>query len=475
MTGTFITGSLLLAAGLVFNKNRAINYLLVALYILLLWTFGIHFYLNQGIVELSYFSSDALGVLLLLGICIVSTAAFYHGYRYIATRDEETPQSRGIFFGSMVLLVTACSLAYLSNHIAVTWIFVELTTLSASVLIYHHRNIRALEGVWKYVFLCAISITFIYVGILFLSLSLKDAGINELSYKVLYQYSDRLNPFWLKLSFLFIFTGFTVKLGLFPMYTAGIDAKDKAPGPASALLASVLMNVGFIGIFRVYAIVSGTPLRSWANIIILVAAVLTIFVATVYMTRVKNIKRLFAYSGIEHMGLVMVGLAVGGIGVYAAVLHIILHTLIKPSLFFQYNQIYRVYQSKSIYDLGNYFKYHKVGAIVVLLGFFSATAMPPSGLFVSEFLIFQSMIESHYIILLMVVLLLLTMIIWGLGVNVFKLLFTPPVSIDENKIPHLNPWESASQFILIGLAVYLAYAPPAELVSLINESVKLVH
>jgi hydrogenase-4 component F len=474
MTGIFITGSTILSITLGFNRNRAINYLLVLAYIVLLWSMGIHYYLNPGIVELTYFSSDAIGVLLLLGICIVSTAAFYHGYRYVATRDEETPQSRGIFFGAMVLLVTACALAYLSNHIAVTWIFVELTTLSASALIYHHRNIRALEGVWKYVFLCAISITFIYVGILFLSLSLKEAGINELSYSVLYQFSGQLNPFWLKLAFLFIFTGFTVKLGLVPMYTAGIDAKDKAPGPASALFASVLMNVGFVGIYRVYGVISGTPLKSWANIIIIIAALLTIFVATVYMTRVKNIKRLFAYSGIEHMGLVMLGLAAGGVGVYAAILHVLLHTMVKPSLFFQYNQIYRVYQSKSIYDLGNYFKYHKVGAIVVLLGFFSATAMPPSGLFVSEFLIFQSLIQSHYIIILLVVLLFLTMIIWGLGVNVFKLLFTPPVSIDESKIPHLNPWESLSQFILIGLAIWVAYAPPAEIVNLINESVKLI-
>ncbi len=475
MTGIFIAGSLFFATWLFFNRNRLINYLLVICYIALLWSVGLHYFMNPGIVELSYFTSDGPGTLLLLCICIVSSAAFYHSYRYIETREEETAQSRGIFFAAMVLLVTACSLAYLSNHIAVTWIFVELTTLSASALIYHHRNIRALEGVWKYVFLCAISITFIYVGILFLSLSLKDAGINELSYKVLYQYSDKLNPFWLKLSFLFIFTGFTVKLGLVPMYTAGIDAKDKAPGPAGALLASVLMNVGFIGIFRVYAIVSNTPLKAWANTIIIIAAILTIFVATVYMTRVKNIKRLFAYSGIEHMGLVMLGLAAGGIGVYAAILHIILHTLVKPALFFQYNQIYRVYQSKSMYDLGNYFKYHKTGAILIMLGFFSITAMPPSGLFVSELMIFQSLLESHYIILLLIVLLLLTMIIWGLGANIFKLLFTPPLSIDESKIPHLNPWESLSQYILLGLAVYIAYAPPPQLVNLITESVKLVH
>jgi hydrogenase-4 component F len=258
------------------------------------------------------------------------------------------------------------------------------------------------------------------------------------------------------------------------MYTAGIDAKDKAPSPAGALLASVLMNVGFVGIYRVYAIVAHTPLKAWANTIIIIAALLTIFVAAVYMTRIKNIKRLFAYSGIEHMGLVMLGLAAGGIGVYAAILHIILHTFAKSSLFFQYNSIYRIYQSKSVYDLGNYFKYYKAGAIVVLIGFFSATAMPPSGLFVSEFLIFQSLFESHHIAIMLFVLLLLTLIIYGFGSNVFKLLFLPSLTINEDKVVRISAWESFSQYVLLALSVYLAYNPPAILVSLIQDAVKLV-
>lgn len=474
MTAIFLLGTLLVTIGLVFNKNTFINYTLIVIYLTFLWVFGIYEYLHLNIIDLVYFKPDSIGILLLTASCIVAIPAFYHGYRYIDAHDE-TPQSRGLFFAAMAMLITACSMAYLSNHIAVTWIFIEITTLSASVLIYHHRNLRALEGVWKYVFLCAISITFIYVGILFLSMSFKQTGLDDMSFNSLYENSSRLNPFWLKLSFLFIFTGFTAKLGLVPMYTAGIDAKDKAPGPAAALLASILMNVGFIGIFRVYGIIAYTPAKAWANTVIITAAILTIFVATVYMTRIKNIKRLFAYSGIEHMGLVMLGLAAGGIGVYAAVLHIFLHTLIKPALFFQYNQIYRVYESKSIYDLGHYFKYNKAGAIVVLLGFFSATAMPPSGLFVSEFLIFQSLFESRHIIILLAVLLLLTLIIWGFGANVFKLLFIPPVSLDEQKIPRINTWETLSQYVLIILAVYMAYAPPQEFVNLIKESVNIIH
>ncbi len=475
MIGIFLIGVLIISLGLYFNKSNFVNYLLVGIYVILLWTFGIYEYLHINITELIFFKADSLGLLLLLALCVIAVPVLFHAYRYIAKHSEvETPKTRGLFFSAMVLLISACSVAYLSNHIAVTWIFVEITTLSASALIYHHRNIRALEGVWKYAFICAISITFIYIGILFLSLALKQAGVDDMSFDSIRRNYMHLNLFWLKLSFLFIFTGFTAKIGLVPMYTAGIDAKDKAPAPAGALLSSILMNVGFVAIYRMYSVMVLTPLHNWANIVMIISALLSIFVATVYMTRIKNIKRMFAYSSIEHMGLVVLGLAAGGIGVYAAILHIILHTLIKPTFFLQYNQIYRVYQSKSIYDLGNYFKYNKTGAVVVLLAFFSVTAMPPSGLFISEFLIFQSLFQAHYILILLAVVVLLTMIIWGFGSNIFKLLFTPPMDFDESKVPKISPWESLSQFILLGLSVYIAYNPPAEFVSLIQDAVKLI-
>ena len=471
----FLIAVFLISTSLIFNKNKWVNYSLVGLFVVLLWILGIYETQHQNVTQFSFFKADSLGLLLFLALCFIAAPVLFHAFRYIEVHNvDETPHSRGLFFAAMIILITASGIAYLSNHIAVTWIFVEITTLSASALIYHHRNLRALEAVWKYVFICAISITFIYIGILFLSLALKDAGVEDMSFDAIRLHYDKLNLFWLKLAFLFIFTGFTAKLGLVPMYTAGIDAKDKTPAPAGALMASVLMNVGFIGIFRMYAIMAHTPLQGWANSVIMIAAVLSVFVSTVYMTRIKNIKRMFAYSGVEHMGLVMLGLAAGGIGVYAAVLHIILHTLIKPALFLQYNQIYWVYQSKSIYDVGNYFKYNKTGAIVVLLGFISAVGMPPSGMFISEFLIFQSIFEAHHIAVLLLILLLLTMIIWGFGSNIFKLLFTPPMTIDESKIPVVSPWESLTQYILLAASVYIAYNPPQEVVNLIQDAVKLI-
>ena len=473
MTAIYLIGAFLIS-GLIFaNRKKRLNYILLIIFGILQWGFSIYACYHYKNTRLGYFTFDSLGLLLLLTLSIISIPAFIHSYLYIE-RQDKAPQSRSIYFAALVLLITSISAAYMANHIAVIWIFTELTTLSASALIYHHRNKLALEGTWKYLFICAISITFVFIGILFLSLSLQHAGSDDLSFANLMAKSNQLNPFWLRLAFLFIFTGFTAKLGLVPMYTAGIDAKDKEPAPAGALLASVLMNLGFVGIFRFYAVVAHTPLHHWANLIIFIAAGLSIFVATVYMTKVMNIKRMFAYSGIEHMGLVMLGVASGGIGYYAAILHVVLHAFVKSSLFFQFNQLYNVYESKSIYHVGNYFKYNPAGAIVLLIGFISATAMPPSGLFVSEFLIFRSLFEGQYIVLLLLVLLMLTIIIWAFGKNMFKILFTPPVGFDDSHVMKISPWESLSQYMLLFTAVWLGLNPPAIFVNLIKDAITLL-
>jgi len=473
MVITYLLGSVAVVISLFLSRNKQFVYSLLGLFLVWQVWFTTKACTHFGTTDSVYFTFDSLGVLLLITLSIVSIPAAIHSYIYIENHFEP-PKSRSIYLASLILLIMSISAGYLSNHIAVTWIFTEITTLSASALIYHHRNKLALEGTWKYVFICAISITFIFIGILFLSLSLQHAGSDNLSFSNLLAKSDELNPVWLRMAFLFIFTGFTAKLGLVPMFTAGIDAKDTAPAPAGALLASVLMNLGFVGIFRFYVIIAHTPLLHWAQLVVGTAAFLSLFVATVYMLKVKNIKRMFAYSGIEHMGIVMLGVAAGGIGYYAAILHIVLHAFVKSSLFFQYNQLYRVFQNKSITHIGNYFKYNPTGAMVLLFGFISSAAIPPSGLFVSEFLIFKSIFDSGQIFILIGVLLLLTMIIWAFGKNIFKVLFVPAEDFDDSHVVKTSPWESLSQIILLATAVYLGLNPPPVFVQLIKDSIILL-
>lgn len=383
MIGAYLILAVALSLSLFLIRDRRVGYLFIWSFIVLQWALTIYVYIHKNETVLEYFITDALGTIFLWVLSIVCLPAFYHSY-ILFNKERNIPRERGIYYAAMIVLIASLSAAYLSNHIGVTWIFVELTTLNTSALIYHRRNTRTLEATWKYIFVCSISITLVFIGILFLSIAIQQEGLKDLSYKALILNAPILNVFWLKLAFLFIFTGFTAKAGVVPMYTAGIDAKDKAPSPAGALLASVLMNVGFLGIFRFYEVISNTSILRWANNILMMAGLLSVFVATVYILRVKNLKRMLAYSGVEHMGIVIIGLASGGAGYYAAILHLILHSFAKPALFFQVGQVYRVYKSKSIYDIGNYFAYNTTGALVLLLAFFIITAMPPSGLFISE-------------------------------------------------------------------------------------------
>jgi hydrogenase-4 component F len=471
MTGIYLLGSFIISVLLFLNRNKTINYLLILAFAILQVWLTVYEYLHLNTEELGYFICDALAIIFLAALTIVGILAFYYSYYYFKHSNEK-PRERSIYYSAMVVLITALGAAYMSSHIAITWIFVEITTLSASALIYHRRNIRTLEGTWKYIFVCSISITLVFIGILFLTLALQEAGLKNLSYHAMLLKAPVLNAFWLKLAFLFIFTGYTSKAGLVPMYTAGIDAKDKAPSPAGALIGTVLMNVGFFGIFRFYEIISHTSIFHWANSIMIISGFLTVFVATVYLLRVKNIKRMLAYSGIEHMGLVVIGLASGGIGRYAAILHLVLHTFAKPVLFFQTGQVYRIYHSKSIYDVGSYFKYNLAGALVLLFGYFIVTAMPPSGMFVSEFLIFRAVFESGNILLLAGVLLLLTLIIWSLGKNIFKMLFIKPVDFNDAAVEKIHPSESIAQFTLLAMVIWLGLNPPMEFVNLINTSIQ---
>ena len=298
MIEIYLIGSVLTGTILFFNRGKVLNYVLIWMFIVLQCAFTVYACMNYTQTESTYFTFDSLGIIMLLTATIISIPAVIHSYIYIEESEEKTPRSRATYFGALVLLITAVSAAYLANHIAVVWIFTEVTTLSASALIYHHRNKLALEGTWKYVFICAISITFVFIGILFLSLSFAKGGSDDLSYKNLLAHSSLLNLSWLRLAFLFIFTGFTAKLGLFPMFTAGVDAKDKAPGPASALLSSIVMCMGFVGIFRMYIIMAHTPLLHWASLVTGIAAFLSLFIAAVYMIKVKNIKRMMAYSSV---------------------------------------------------------------------------------------------------------------------------------------------------------------------------------
>jgi len=421
-----------------------------------------------------YYKFDALSVLLSFVLSILSVTTFYHSYLYLK-RHKVSVEQESNYYAALMMLITAMTSAYFAENIAVLWISVEATTLLVSILIFYEHTEEALEATWKYLFICSVGIAFAFIGILFLSMTAGNNGITSLSSSKLIAVAPLMNPLWLKITFLLVLTGFSAKMGLFPLHTVAVDAHTVAPPPISAFISTTLMNVGFLAIFRIFTIVAQTEIIHWVQNVLLIVGVLSIFMATIQLQRVNHFKRMFAFSSLEHMGIVALGLGAGGLGYYAAILHLIFHAFTKASLFYQIGQVYQFFKSYWIKDVSGYFKLNPIGGLSVLLCFVSILAVPPSGLFVSEFLIFKALFVNEHPIVAVVVLALLSVIIYTILKNILHLLFDDVptgLKVDALKV---NPYETISQFVLLSLVIYLGINPPIFFTDLINQAISVLN
>lgn len=261
-----------------------------------------------GEVESQFFTFDLLGAIFFVLMAVISAVAFVQSNFYL---DRETLRQFKLYNISLMLLCVSATGVYFANNIAVTWIFLEATTLCTAGLVYHRRNTRSLEATWKYIFICSLGIAVAYLGILLLSTV--TAG-GELSYANLARTVASGNPLYLKIAFLFILVGYSCKMEVFPLYTIGVDANFAAPAPASAVISTVLVNAGFVSLFRVYRVAAASPVYEWFSHVLILAGLISLLIAGVYLRRTNNYKRFLAYSTVECMGLSVVGLGVGGSG-----------------------------------------------------------------------------------------------------------------------------------------------------------------
>jgi hydrogenase-4 component F len=474
--GYYFGIALLIIAGLIFSRRTPGHLVLLGLFNLLQWGLTVYAYLHLN-VGMGFFKTDALAVIMLVVLSILSTTSSYHSVFYLQHhhRLHSTPErAQSIYYAGLCLLIMAQTGAFLASHIAVTWIFVEITTFAATVMIYHERSEESIEAAWKYLFVCSVALTLAFTGILFLGIAAEEAGTVNLFYDSLATHAPAFNSFWLQLAFLLILAGYSAKMGIFPMHTVTIDAHTVAPPPVSAFISTTLMNVGFVGIFRIYTVIAQTSSFVWAKHVLLIVGMLSVFVAVVYLVNVKHFKRMFAYSSLENMGLVAIGLGTGGLAYYAAILHLIFHSFTKASMFYQIQQVHQIFKSYFIKKTGGYFKNYPTGALVMLLSFICIAGIPPSGLFISEFMLIRAMLAERIFAILIILLLLLTFAIWALGKNFMHLIFTEPDGSVQIQPEKPSPVHSLSQFVLLGLVIYLGLNPPPQMVTLINEAIKII-
>ena len=464
-----------LAACLVlfFVKSKFLNVFFLNLYALLHISVTACYFFKPEVANilpgLKYFSVDGLNLIFLAVLSVVFAASTVYNNGYIANKNFDAKTSTK-YISAILLFVFSMSGAILSSNLAVAWVFVEATTLASGYLIYFKKTKHSLEAAWKYIFICSIGIALAFVGIILLSTAAGD--YNSLEYVDLYNNARFFSPFWLKIAFVFILFGIGTKTGLAPMHFWLPDAHAQAPSPVSALLSASLLNCAYLIIVRVYKVLILAGCAEQAKIMLLLTGFLSVFVAAVFLYSSKNYKRMLAYSSIENMGILAIGTAMGGFAMYAAILHMIGHSLVKASFFLTSGNILTMFRSKKVKSACGVMRVESRTAWLFTACCFAIVATPPSLLFISEFLLLKQMFIDKQYVLAILLLILLTIVIFGITTTVFKIVFSEgqksgleTAVANKSKI---RPCMIVPQVVLLLIVFVLGLFIPERLNDLIN-------
>jgi len=408
--------------------------------------------------------------LAILSIIFVAVAIYNNSY---LKKDNVSPRKARHFAYMILFFIFSMTGALLSTNLGLNWVFIEGTTLASAYLIYFHKTKHSIEAAWKYVFICSIGIALAFVGIILLSIA--TGTMNSLNYTDLYANATNFNQFWLKLSFVFILFGIGTKMGLAPVHFWLPDAHAEAPSPISALLSATLLNSAFLMILNVFNLMIYANCDSYGRIMMLVMGFLSLFVAAVFVYHINNYKRMLAYSSVENMGILIIGIALGGTAAVAAVLHLVAHSLIKASLFLTSGNILTIYSTKKIKSVTGLLKVEPITGWIWIASFLGIVAFPPSLLFISEFMIVKSMLAEGRYIICGLFLILLTIILYGLAKSVIGMVFSP---VNNNKVEEQKAlaktidWKMyIPQIVLLLIAFVLGIYMPEHIINLITNTV----
>ncbi|MBW2659496.1 MAG: hydrogenase 4 subunit F, partial [Deltaproteobacteria bacterium] len=234
--------------------------------------------------------------------------------------------------------LAAMTLVLISNNLAIMWVGMETTTLVTAFLISIHVTSVSLEAMWKYLLICSVGVAFAFMGTLLAAASAQGLHIpaeNTLLWTELLYAAPHLNVHLLKFAFIFVLVGFGTKAGLAPMHNWLPDAHSQAPAPVSAIFSGFMLNAALYCIIRYIPIVeTATGHTGWVSHLLLIFGTISILVASAFILMQHDLKRLLAYHSIEHLGIIVLGLGLGGIGVFAALFHILNHSICKTLSFF---------------------------------------------------------------------------------------------------------------------------------------------
>ena len=349
-----------------------------------------------------HFFVDPLNVFLIALTALVgfTTSVFSRPYMRVEHDHGRLSSGRLRLYHSMFQMFMCTMLVALStNNIGILWVAMEAATLTTVLLVALYRTPESLEAAWKYFILCGVGIAQALFGTILIYFAAEQVFVHEqgaMLWTHLYAYRTELEPTVLSLAFVFMIVGYGTKTGLVPLHNWLPDAHAEGPTPVSAVLSGLLLNVALYAIIRCKALVDGALETHFAGNLMMGFGLLTVVIPSFYLWRQKDVKRLFGYSSIEHMGLITFAFGMGGgVAAFAGLLHMTVHSLTKSAIFFAVGHAAQMAGTQVIEDIKGLIKRSPTIGWGLMLGTLAILGMPPFGVFTSEFMILTTAIK-HY-------------------------------------------------------------------------------
>lgn len=434
---------------------------------------------TEGSEALTFGPNDLLradGLSALLMVCVTAVAALALSFSPGARRESryDAPQLRRyhIFVN---LFIFAMLLAVSANNVGIMWIAVEATTIFSAIVIPLALTKASVEASWKYILISSVGITLAFVGTVlayFDFVALSGHVDNALNWPVLLAAAPGLHPEVMRLAFVFLVIGFGTKAGIAPMHTWLPDAHSEAPAPVSAMMSGVLLAVALYAIARWKVVVDAAIGPEFSNQILLLLGVFSMLVACFSLVIQRNYKRMLAYSSIEHSGLVCIGLGLGPLGVFAALLHLVCHTAAKSMLFVLSGEMLHRYQSTDIERVSGVIKVMPWTGGLFLIGILAVIGAPPFGLFISEFALIRAGFADGRPLLMIAIMVLLAIGFAALLRHSNKMLYgTAP---DGITIGEAGRWRLLPLSLGVCVLLILGLTLPVPFKGLLDAAVKVI-
>jgi hydrogenase-4 component F len=305
-----------------------------------------------------------------------------------------TPVNVRFYHAMYQTLMFAMNLALIANNIGLMWVAIELATLTTVLMVGIYRTHEALEAAWKYFILGSVGIALALFGTILIYLAAKPVigeGLDAMIWTVLIAHAAKFDPALLNVAFVFLLLGYGTKVGLAPLHAWLPDAHAEGPTPISAVLSGLLLNVALHALLRFKMLLAVNPQAVAPGPLMVTMGLVSLVFASFMLYRRRDIKRMFAYSSIEHMGIITFAFGMGGpLANFAGLLHMTMHSLTKSAIFFAVGHIAQVKGTQRIADMGGLTQTNPVLGWGLVLGVVAIAGLPPLGIFMSEFLVVSS-------------------------------------------------------------------------------------